>query len=133
MKSEGDALLRIAEEGLRLQGRGEGALRAIRDGGALSTTAAEAGAIASQFVDLRKRLATPRDPGLARVSDLLVAIFNHHTWWLRSANPLRRAGQVVDSFGPSARWLEVVAEALREGRPELTDRLPTPSRVPISD
>jgi hypothetical protein len=68
--------------------------------------------------------------GHPRIRD---AILNHHTWLLRFAHSLMKSGHAIEDFGPSARWLEVIAVALREDRLELTDSLPAPPRVPLAE
>lgn len=143
-RSEHEILLAVAEQALEIQQGAEPVLAAMRSGdGRLAEIAPQAGSAAGRLTELRKELPTAGHPGLQQAADLLDAILNHHTWLLSASMSLvesdlppeqiERERRQPQGFGPSGTWLATIVDALRSGRLELLDPLPSPSRIPLSE
>jgi hypothetical protein len=120
------SLAAIMDEAVILQDQTEELLVDIRDREPLALLAPRGGRLASRFVALRGQLPALEDREVARYTELLRMVFDHHALMIRSSLDLlsvdwrseRMVEQLeqIDGLGRPAEWLDAARLELRERR-----------------
>jgi hypothetical protein len=132
-----DALARIVDEAVLLQGLAEDILEGIRQRRSLGELARPGGALISRFVALRAAVPEPADVHLREVARTLSETLSHHavllSWSLEllgDLRPERVSDQIdrIDGLGPPARRLCALQQELhgRQDRQRQADATPLP-------
>jgi hypothetical protein len=121
VRDDREALRRIAEEAVLIQGLAEDILDAVRERRSLAEIARPGGVLTTRFCTLRAQVPEPQDPGLRPIARQLRETLHHHALLLSCAldllgdlRPERVQDQIdaLDGFGAPGERLHALQRQL---------------------